>query len=367
MALTPAIIEGAVDRYWREFDRYAKLSEFVGEACRKLLDLNVIRGSVQWRAKNPDRLRAKLEKWLANDAHAAELVNVDSVFQVLKDLAGARITTYVESDREKVVESLVKRFSGVGNAAVVPDKKDEAGKFYRATHCIVALKDDDLVGRYQNLKGLGCEVQVCSLLAHVYNEVEHDLRYKPLAGNLSGREISLLDGLGHLVATGDIVINQTLEAVEERQKQNKDAFEDEYDFVARMRPLFPEATNFATYAGQLYEACLKLGLNSPDKIRNALHWQEGVTPAQGLQLAQAVAAFIQGHGQVQLEVDPLSSDQLAVLLLDNEGRVAQLRELYPAGRGIGRATRLMSLAKQVQERPRPAAQGAAQPAANPGA
>ncbi|MGV3533324.1 MAG: GTP pyrophosphokinase [Chthoniobacteraceae bacterium] len=368
MPLTHEIIEGAVDRYWREFDRYAKLSEFVGEACRKLLDLNVIRGSVQWRAKNPDRLRAKLEKWMASGDHAGELESVDSVFTVLKDLAGARITTYVESDRDKVVESLVKRFSGVGSAAaVVPDKKDEAGKFYRATHCVVSLKDDDLVGRYQNLKGLGCEVQVCSLLAHVYNEVEHDLRYKPLAGNLSGREVSFLDGLGHLVATGDIVINQTLEAVEERQKENKEAFEDEYDFVARMRGLFPAATNFATYAGQLYEACLKLGLNSPDKIRTALNWQEGATSAQGLQLAQAVAAFIQGHGQVQLEVDPSSSDQLAVLLLNDQGRVSQLRELYPAGRGVGRATRLMSLAKQVQEMNTPAAQGAAQLAANPGA
>src|SRR5260370_721706 len=144
MPLTPEIIDGAVDRYWREFDRYAKLSEFVGEACRRLLDQNVIRGSVQWRAKNPDRLRAKLEKWLLNGSHAAKLSNLDAVFQVLNDLAGARITTYVESDRDKVVESLVKRFSGVGVAAIVPEKKDEAGKFYRATHCIVALKDEDL-------------------------------------------------------------------------------------------------------------------------------------------------------------------------------------------------------------------------------
>ena len=35
MALNADTIKGAVDRYWREFDRYAKLSEFVGEACRQ--------------------------------------------------------------------------------------------------------------------------------------------------------------------------------------------------------------------------------------------------------------------------------------------------------------------------------------------
>lgn len=352
MALNSQIIDSAVERYWREFDRYAKLSEFVGEASRKLLDQNVIRGSVQWRAKNPDRLKAKLEKWMVNGSHAAELNNVDDVFRVLKDLAGARITTYVETDREKVVESLAKRFTGAGQATVVPDVKDEPGKFYRATHCIVSLQDDDLVGRYQNLKSLGCEVQVCSLLAHVYNEVEHDLRYKPLSGALSGQEKSLLDGLGHLVATGDIVINQTLNAVEVRQRANKESFEDEYDFVARIRELFPLATKFAVNAGQVYEACVKLGLDNPDKIKAALDWQNGRVAERGHQLVNEVADFVNTNAQITLEVDPLSSDQLSVLLLDDPARVGRLRELYPSGRGVGRATRLMSLAKQVQERPR---------------
>ncbi len=69
MALTPEIINSAVDRYWREFDRYAKLSEFVGEVCRKLLHEHAIRGSVQWRAKSADRLSAKLLKYMANKEH----------------------------------------------------------------------------------------------------------------------------------------------------------------------------------------------------------------------------------------------------------------------------------------------------------
>jgi hypothetical protein len=36
MALTTDIIDDAVDRYWREIDRYTKLAEFVGDACRAL-------------------------------------------------------------------------------------------------------------------------------------------------------------------------------------------------------------------------------------------------------------------------------------------------------------------------------------------
>jgi len=349
MPLTTDIIEKAVERYWREFDRYAKLSEFVGDACRKLLDENVIRGSVQWRPKNPERMRAKLQKQMSKGEHAAEYTDLDSVFRVLKDLSGTRVTTYVEGDRQNVVSLVQKRFGGFGPAeAVIPEIKDKTGEFYRATHCMVKLKDVDLVGRYQNLKELGCEVQVCSLLAHVYNEIEHDLRYKPLTGALSSTEDQLLNGLGHLLETGDIVIEQTLNAVEMRQKQNTADFQDEYDFVVRMRPVFPRAENFATNAGQLYEVCIRLGLDSPDKIKQALNWQDG-TDQKGIALAQQLAAVVNPNQNIQLEIDSLSSDQLLVLLLEDHARVDKLRELYPSGRGVGRAPRFLSVAKQLQD------------------
>jgi ppGpp synthetase/RelA/SpoT-type nucleotidyltranferase len=68
------------------------------------------------------------------------------------------------------------------------EKKDQDGRFYRATHCQVALKAEDLVEPFDNLEGITCEIQVCSLLAHVWNELEHDLVYKPTTGTFSGRE-----------------------------------------------------------------------------------------------------------------------------------------------------------------------------------
>jgi ppGpp synthetase/RelA/SpoT-type nucleotidyltranferase len=350
MALTPDMIDKAFERYWREFDRYTKLSEFVGDACQKLLDDNVIRGSVQWRPKNPDRLRLKLLKQMAKNEHALEYTDVDSIFHVLKDLAGARIATYVETDRSKIVSLVQKRFAGfASDCSVVADVKDREGQFYRATHCMVQIKEQDLVGRYQNLKGLGCEVQVCSLLAHVYNEIEHDLRYKPLAGKLAKHEDGLLDILGRLMATGDTVITETLDAVETRQKQNAAEFDDEHDFVVQMRELFPTATAFAVNAGQLYEACKKLGLDSLDKMKKALNWQED-TAQKGAERARALAAIVNQQA-IQLEIDPFSSDQLLVLVLGDSNRVARLRELYPSGRGVGRAPRFLSVAKQLQDLP----------------
>ncbi|MDD5706591.1 MAG: RelA/SpoT domain-containing protein [Kiritimatiellae bacterium] len=348
MPLDANTIEQAVERYFREVDRYAKLSEFVGEACRKVLEDNALRGSVQWRAKAPERLRLKLQKQLARGDHAAEFKDVGSVFTVMKDLAGVRVTTYVEADRGKVVELVGKRFAGVvEGGSVVPERKDTNDNFYRATHCVVKLKPTDLVGRYQNLADLGCEVQVCSLLAHVYNEIEHDLRYKPLTGTLSDDENALLNALGHLTASGDTVINQTLNAAAARMRTNTAEFEDVHDFVVRMRVLLPDASNFSVNAGQLYEVCKALGLDSPDCIKQALAWTDE-TPGQARTLADRLAARVNTNERIQLEVDPLSSDQVLLLVLSDAARVQKLREIYPSGRGIGRAPRFLSVAKQLE-------------------
>jgi|GEM_PF-3521424 ppGpp synthetase/RelA/SpoT-type nucleotidyltranferase len=225
MALTTQLIDAAVERYLRELDRYEKLSTYIGKVCRSLIEKNSIRGIVQWRAKDPERLKRKLEKYSTTGEHTAEFKDLDSVFHVLKDLAGVRITTYVEDDRVRVIALIQERFSGFGaDSQIVPEIKDQPLEYYRATHCMVCLKEEDTTGRYQNLKGLGCEVQVCSQLANVYNEMAHDLRYKPLSGVLSKKENDLLNALALITKVGDTIINQTRDAVEERQRATLDEF-----------------------------------------------------------------------------------------------------------------------------------------------
>ena len=139
----------------------------------------------------------------------------------------------MEKDRDTVVEAIKALFNGRDGGPVKPeikykDKKD--GKFYRATHCEVAIKKDDLDSDNQNLRDLTCEVQVCSLLAHVFNEIEHDLTHKPLAGELSEEALGFLEALGPLTDMGDFVIVNLLSAVN-KGKPRKEQFNDENDFV----------------------------------------------------------------------------------------------------------------------------------------
>ena len=59
------------------------------------------------RAQRPERLRLKLKKDASRDS------SVDDVFAHMKDFAGVRIATYVESDRDRVTSEVTKRFRGL--------------------------------------------------------------------------------------------------------------------------------------------------------------------------------------------------------------------------------------------------------------
>ena len=181
------------------------------------------------------------------------------------DLSAVRIATYVETDRPKVVAKLKDYFTLVG----APDVKDGVAKskFYRATHVQVKLPARDLVAPYDNLEDVECEIQVCSMLAHVYNEIEHDLGYKPFSGELVRAETEALDAIGNIVSAGDTLIAHAIQRVEDRTSNEKDEFTDLHDFIARSRKLFPDAANFADNAGPLYDLLRALGVLSLKDIQ----------------------------------------------------------------------------------------------------
>ena len=257
------------------------------------------------------------------------------------DLAGVRVTTYVEEDRERVIERIKANFTGPGPGVEV-DTKDKhcKSRFYRATHCQVAIKEDELVGEYANLNGLTCEVQVCSLLmlAYVFNEIEHDLAYKPLTGDLCKEARGFLDVLGQLTDMGDVVIVNLLSAVNKGKRDREEQFNDQHDFVAMMRELSDNPASFPRNSGQLFAELKVLGLDSVATITKDLLVNGTDYRSRSRTLLERLKRYV--------EVDADSSDCLLVLLLDKH--VKEVLANHKVGRGRGRPPRIYSVARGFQ-------------------
>lgn len=335
-------IEKAINRYIRERDRYTKLADVVFEKCRGIVSRSGVRATVQRRTKDPESLQRKLKTWYTDEEKKKRVSDEDTIFGSIGDLAGVRITTYLESDRDIIVKEVTEDFAGPnGGTSPIIDKKDgnAKGRFYRATHCQVVVPAEDLEDRDSNIASESCEVQVCSLLAHVWNEIEHDLRYKPMNGSLGKIEERLLDQLGQLTTAGDLSIQTLLEATEERLAKLGGDFTDVHDFVARMRPFFPNASRFALHADQLFEEATLLGLDSPDSLNRELALDDN---PEG-RAADLLPGLAQQVGS-SATLDPESSDMLLALLL--EKRADEIVKLHPTGRGRGRPTRLVLIARR---------------------
>jgi len=314
-------IKNAVLRYHREYDRYLKLSARVAEICRfEIVEGNAIRAQVTFRAKSPKSLEGKLRRFAASGKK--ELPNVQSVFDAVRDLAAVRIATYEQRHEDQVIQLVCKRFVDLKGGAPCSERKDkntaDNNNFYRATHVEAFLPEADVIGTYANVSDVPCEIQVCSMMAHVWNEIEHDLGYKPLTSSLSEQECGLLVSLGFAVRQGDITIGNLFSETERRQREHGGVFTDVYDFVARVRGWFPDV-DFGRNAGPLYEALQPVRLVSPEGIRRLIAAPEPMTePAQKALDEFTVKLAVQGEARFTL--DRNSSDLLLVLLLPQLAR-----------------------------------------------
>ena len=95
----------------------------------------------------------------------------------LKDLAGCRVLFYLESDIKKFVGKVYEIF---GEKNIVDYDYKVSTDGYNAVHIVIRLGDDRLVHpEYKRYEGLLCEIQLTTVLHHVWSEMEHDIVYKP--------------------------------------------------------------------------------------------------------------------------------------------------------------------------------------------
>ena len=347
MTISDETIKRAVQRYHREYDRYLKLCARVAEICRvEVVEGNAIRAQVTSRAKSPKSLEGKLRRFASTGKKT--MPDVDAVFDQIRDLAAVRIATYEQRHEEQVVNFVCNRFWDSAGKAPKHERKDknrvDQTNFYRATHVEVFLPPSDVVGTYANVADVPCEIQICSMMAHVWNEVEHDLGYKPMSGSLSEPERHLLAMLGQSVRLGDGTIASLFAETERRQKEQGGAFTDVYDFVARVRSWFPEA-DFGRHAGALFEGLQPLRLVTPDGLRKQLDVTEPMTQHGQLAL-DALSAELVARGETRFELDRNSSDLLLVLLLPKIGKHLAASTADAVTDGV---TRVRWIAERFQE------------------
>jgi ppGpp synthetase/RelA/SpoT-type nucleotidyltranferase len=345
--ISEEIIREATARYERERDRYLKLAARIADICRsEIVEANAIRAQVTWRAKSAKSFADKLRRFSKRPDKNCE--TVEGVFVMISDLAGVRIATYQPETEPRVTQEIQKRFRGTDGLDVKREEKDKVaqGGFYRATHCQVVLPDDDLVGTYENLKATSCEIQVCSMMAHVWNEIEHDIGYKPEGTGPQEKEHGLLQALGHLTRSGDEIITRLLEANAERLQEQQGEFEDVFEFVARLKPQFPD-TDFTRYSGQLFDEAQALGLSSFEKLKEALGGDANFIPEVARKQLAEFNDYLRKRQESEWLLDEGSSDVVLILLLEKFAE--QIEENHPAGRGMGRPPRIRSIATRYRQ------------------
>ncbi|KAF7551365.1 hypothetical protein G7Z17_g5055 [Cylindrodendrum hubeiense] len=221
------LIEIFMEDYIANYDYYARIAKISEDKCRILLDAYKIPAVITSRAKDPKRLHQKIIKRAyeyteqrKNNPTKREYINeerytsMEDIEADLCDLCGVRVALYFR-DQEKVVGELIAdgRFFDYKETRSHPDpeSKDKSREAYgyRATHIRVGLpsatkeREDIRVGLPSATKerklALTIEIQVASLLMHVWSEINHDLGYKTTKGTLSDEQRQILRDInGHL-------------------------------------------------------------------------------------------------------------------------------------------------------------------------
>ena len=348
MKLSSKKIVEATERYYRERDRYEKLTRYIEEKCiYELIDRLGLQVNITARTKRVNSFEGKLRRFKEWNKKP-EWTTIDHVFGGLSDFSGIRVIYYSPTDKEVILKTLQSIFK-----CIESDNKDrfaEGGGFYQAVHLQVELPIDDRTIETENLSGLGAEIQVCSVMSHVWNEIEHDIGYKP-SGEISTREQELLDELGQLKLKGDEIIDELM-STHHRKVVEQDRLEDAASVEDYLKDHF--RIRRVTFSGSELLGVLKqleittgkrfasfMGTDTPGVSRNALNqqWEEA---------KRKIAKFnthLHKVGRQDLALNPRNSPDPAIfLILENSHEY--ILQKFPAGRGRGRPVKIRSLATQ---------------------
>lgn len=254
---------GVIDDFISEYERQFDFWEASARTARGLLETELassgLRAIVTSRAKSVDRLVDKLH----GRDRQTPYKSIAEISDDIADRAGVRVALYFPGQMDEV-EQVIRTTLDVQTGKHFPPKRDaDASKAAEPELDVPcgggAQTDSDAPARRQRFSGYGArhfrvnipesrlsagqeryasalvEVQVASVLMHAWSEVEHDLVYKPLEGELSSSEYALLDQLNGLVLAGEIALEQLQQAGDARVTAAVTPFRNHYELAEFLR------------------------------------------------------------------------------------------------------------------------------------
>lgn len=164
-----------IDWYQKSRDFYKRLALKVELIIKDILEhADLSYHNVTSRAKDMESFVEKASKEKYNDPK-----------NQIMDLAGIRVTAYVESDVKKICDLIEKEFKIYEEHS--GDKSENLGENivgYRSVHYVAEI-DEKRGGlpEYNRFRKTPFEIQVRTILQHAWAEIEHDRNYK-LKGEL---------------------------------------------------------------------------------------------------------------------------------------------------------------------------------------
>ncbi|RDW81303.1 uncharacterized protein DSM5745_04860 [Aspergillus mulundensis] len=275
---------------------YERLAQEVEKICRDALKKENIPHVISCRVKDPESLRAKLEK--PQDFEWSP----DKIAKDVFDIAGVRISLYRPEQEQQVKDIIEKNCAFVIkeiDTNVYPPplegRKDRTSTYeltrprYKATHWIVRLNP----AVHGSFIERPVEIQVMSLLHSAWAQIQHDYTYKPLNGDLSPAEVSTLEALGRTVELGESFLYQLSSIREERRQEEKQPFANIYELGSYLAKWFikayPDAQlNDLGSLTALLEVVDRIGLNSQEQLGKFL---ETLRPSSSRSMALAKQHF----------------------------------------------------------------------------
>src|ERR1700690_4039474 len=303
------LIAQFIDQYTKEYDFYDRAARLAAQMVEVNLQAAGVRSIVTARAKSISRLEAKCRQ---REKRNGGYSTTEEIVEDIVDLAGIRIALYFPAERHQVDGLITRLFNFVSPrkdfpASGKPARQGARFTGYCAYHYRVQLKEDELSESEKRYAAARIEVQVASVLMHAWAEVEHDLVYKPLGGDLSTEEYAILDQLNGLVLAGEISLESLQKAGDARVGNSRRQFANHYDLAAYL------LGRAASISDQLIS---EAGLGRVDLLFDMLVKLDIMTPSRLKRYLQAL------HDN--FEQRPLADQVIDALLIEDPARY----ELY---------------------------------------